>query len=151
MELKAKLESALREAMRSNDDVRRRTIRMILSAIRLMEVEKGGALDDQSILAILHKEVKSRRETIEEAQKGQREDLIRAAEEEIRVIQEFLPQPLTQEELMAMARAAIEESGASSPADMGKVMKILMPKVQGRVSGEVVSQTVRQLLQQRTG
>jgi uncharacterized protein YqeY len=151
MELKAKLESALHEAMRSSDDVRRRTIRMILSAIRLMEVEKGGALDDQAILAILHKEVKSRQETIEEAKKGQREDLIKAAEEEIRVIREFLPQPLRQEELVALAQAAIVESGASGPVDMGKVMKILMPRIQGRVSGDVVSQTVRQLLQQRAG
>ncbi len=146
-ELKTKLEMALREAMRSNDDVRKRTLRMILSAIRLAEVEKGNPLDDNSILALLHKEIKSRRETIEDAQKGQRPDLVAATQAEIKVIQEFLPQALSEEELIAMAKAAIEEVGAKTPADLGKVMKLLIPRLQGRASGEEASRVVRQLLQ----
>jgi uncharacterized protein YqeY len=148
-ELKTKLEMALREAMRSNDDVHKRTLRMILSAIRLAEVEKGNPLDDNAILALLHKEIKSRRETIEEAQKGQRLDLVTAAEAEINVIQEFLPQAPSEEELTAFAKAAIEEVGAKTLADMGKVMKLLIPRLQGRASGEEVSRIVRQLLQNR--
>ncbi|WP_322807923.1 GatB/YqeY domain-containing protein [Thermanaerothrix sp.] len=146
-ELKTKLEMALREAMRSNDDVRKRTLRMILSAIRLAEVEKGNPLDDNTILALLHKEIKSRRETIEDAQKGQRPDLVTAAEAEINVIQEFLPQALSEAELTKLATAAIEEAGAKSLADMGKVMKLLIPRLQGRASGEAASRVVRQLLQ----
>ncbi|MDT8897087.1 GatB/YqeY domain-containing protein [Thermanaerothrix sp. 4228-RoL] len=146
-ELKTKLELALRDAMRSNDDVRKRTLRMILSAIRLAEVEKGNPLDDNSILALLHKEIKSRRETIEDAQKGQRPDLVAAAQAEIKVIQEFLPQALSEEELIAMAKAAIEEVGAKTPADLGKVMKLLIPRLQGRASGDEASRVVRQLLQ----
>ncbi|KPL83122.1 hypothetical protein SE15_07575 [Thermanaerothrix daxensis] len=149
-ELKAKLEAALRDAMRSGDEVRKRTIRMILSAIRLAEVEKGSGLDDNATLALLHKEVKSRRETIEDAQKGQRSDLVQAAEAEIQVIQEFLPQALSEAELLAMAKSAIEEAGAKTPADMGKVMKILMPRLQGRASGETASRVVRELLQKET-
>ncbi|MCX8025126.1 MAG: GatB/YqeY domain-containing protein [Thermanaerothrix sp.] len=146
-ELKTKLEMALREAMRSNDDVRKRTLRMILSAIRLAEVEKGNPLDDSAILALLHKEIKSRRETIEDAQKGQRPDLVAAAEAEINVIQEFLPRAFSEEELIALANAAIEEVGAKTLADMGKVMKLLIPRLQGRASGEEASRVVRQLLQ----
>jgi uncharacterized protein YqeY len=146
-ELKTKLELALSDAMRSNDDVRKRTLRMILSAIRLAEVEKGNPLDDNSILALLHKEIKSRRETIEDAQKGQRPDLVAAAQAEIKVIQEFLPQALSEEELIAMAKAAIEEVGAKTPADLGKVMKLLIPRLQGRASGDEASRVVRQLLQ----
>ncbi|MGB9898801.1 GatB/YqeY domain-containing protein [Thermanaerothrix sp.] len=146
-ELKTKLELALRDAMRSNDDVRKRTLRMILSAIRLAEVEKGNPLDDNSILALLHKEIKSRRETIEDAQKGQRPDLVAATQAEIKVIQEFLPQALSEEELIAMAKAAIEEVGAKTPADLGKVMKLLIPRLQGRASGDEASRVVRQLLQ----
>ncbi|MGB9800779.1 MAG: GatB/YqeY domain-containing protein [Thermanaerothrix sp.] len=146
-ELKTKLELALRDAMRSNDDVRKRTLRMILSAIRLAEVEKGNPLDDNSILALLHKEIKSRRETIEDAQKGQRPDLVAATQAEIKVIQEFLPQALSEEELIAIAKAAIEEVGAKTPADLGKVMKLLIPRLQGRASGDEASRVVRQLLQ----
>ncbi|WP_299028818.1 GatB/YqeY domain-containing protein [uncultured Thermanaerothrix sp.] len=149
-ELKTKLETALRDAMRSQDEVRKRTIRMILSAIRLAEVEKGGLLDDHAILALLQKEVKSRRETIEDAQKAQRSDLVQAAEAEIQVIQEFLPQALSEAELLALAKSVIEEVGAKTPADMGKVMKILIPRLQGRASGEAASRVVRELLQQET-
>lgn len=149
-ELKTKLEAALRDAMRSQDEVRKRTIRMILSAIRLAEVEKGGSLDDHAILALLQKEVKSRRETIEDAQKGQRSDLVQAAEAEIQVIQEFLPQALSEAELFALAKSVIEEVGAKTPADMGKVMKILIPRLQGRASGEAASRAVRELLQRET-
>jgi len=146
--LRLKLESTLKDAMRANDDVHRRTIRMVLAAVKLSEVEKGSALDDNSILAIIQKEVKNRRESIQDAKKANREDLVSANEAEIRVLEGYLPQPLSLDELNTLAKAAIAEVGAKSPAEMGKVMKVLLPRVQGKVPGDQVSQVIRQLLQQ---
>jgi uncharacterized protein len=148
MTTKVDLENSLREAMRSGDAVRKRTLRMALSAIRLAEVEKGAALEEPAVLAILQKEIKSRRESISDAQQAGRPDIAAEAETEIDVLEEFLPQPLSTAELEAMARAAIEEVGATSPRDMGRVMKILMSRVQGRADGAQASQIVRQLLEQ---
>lgn len=147
METKQKLENALKDAMRANDDLHKRTIRMALSTIKLAEIEKGSALDDVAIASILQKEVKGRRESILDAQKANRSDLIRAAEDEISVLEKFLPQPLTDDELHAKIKDAIEQSGAKTPADMGKVMKILLPQLQGRAANDRVSQMVRQMLQ----
>lgn len=141
------IEQALKEAMRSNDEVARRTLRMILSAIKLAEVEKGAFLDETALVAVLQKELKSRRESIADAEKANRPDLAEAAKAEIAVIESFLPKQLTLEELEQIAREAILEANATPPADMGKVMKILMPKVQGRAAGDQVSQMVRKLLQ----
>ena len=146
--LRLKLESTLKDAMRANDDVHRRTIRMVLAAVKLSEVEKGSALDDNSILAIIQKEVKNRRESIQDAKKANREDLVSANEAEIRVLEGYLPQPLSLDELNTLAKAAIAEVGAKSPVKMGKVMKVLLPRVQGKVPGDQVSQVIRQLLQQ---
>lgn len=146
MSVKSELETALKEALRAGDDTRKRTIRMAISAIRLAEIENRADLEDPAIFTILQKEVKSRRETIEEAEIARREDLVSAARAEIAILEEYLPRPLTQEELEEMARAAIAEVGASSPEEMGQVMKVLMPRVQGRAEGKQVSQVVRHIL-----
>lgn len=147
METKQKLEAALKDAMRSNNEVPRRTIRMVLSAVKMSEIEKGSPLDDAGVSSILQKEVKSRREAIAEAQKANRSDLIADNTAEIEVLESFLPKQLTEAELFELAAAAVAEVNASSPSDMGKVMKVLMPKVQGRVAGDLVSQAVRKALQ----
>ena len=146
--LRSKLEATLKDAMRAKDDVRRRTIRMVLAAVKLSEIEKGAVLDDNSILAIIQKEVKNRRESIQDAQKANRADLVSANEAEIRVLEGYLPKPLSLDELNTLVKAAIAEVGAKSPAEMGKVMKVLLPRVQGKAPGDQVSQVVRQLLQQ---
>ena len=146
MELKTQLTEALRDAMRAGDELRKRTLRMTLAAIKNAEIDRQTTLDEPAILAILQKEVKSRHETIEGAQQAQRPDLIAEAEAEIAVLEAFLPQPLSEQELETLVRKAIAEAGASSPREMGNVMKILMPQVQGRADGKVVSQLVRQLL-----
>jgi uncharacterized protein YqeY len=132
--------------MRSGDAARKRTLRMALSAIRFAEVEKGAALDEPAVLAILQKEIKSRRESISDAQQAGRPDIVADAELEIGILEEYLPQPLSAGDLEAMARAAIEEVGATSPREMGQVMKILMPRIQGRADGAQASQIVRELL-----
>ena len=144
---KSQLESALKDAMRAGDDVRKRTLRMALSAIRLAEVEKGGALDESATLAILQKEIKSRHEVIADAQRAHRPDLEADANAEIKVLEEYLPQPFTPEELEALARQVIAEVGATGPREMGQVMKALVPRLQGRATGDQASQAVRKLLQ----
>ncbi len=147
MNTKQQLQAALKEAMRQRDNLRKRTLRLALAAIKLAEVEHGGELDESAVLGVLQKEIKARRETIEGAQRAGRDDLIAEAEAEIAVLQEFLPPPLTPEALEALAREVIAEVGATSPREMGKVMAALMPRLQGRATGKEASQVVRRLLQ----
>jgi uncharacterized protein YqeY len=147
MDLKTELASSLKDAMRTRDEVRKRTVRMALLAFRMAEIEKGKPLDENETYAIIQKEIKSRHESIAEARHANRPDLVSASEAEIKVLETFLPEQLTPQELETLARQAIKEAGASSPADMGKVMKILTPRLQGRATGAQASQLVRQLLQ----
>jgi hypothetical protein len=147
MDIKTQLANDLKDAMRSRDEVRKRTVRMALSAIKLSEIDKGSPLDESAQMAVIQKEVKSRNESIADAQRAGRPDLTAAAQAEIAVLEGYLPKPFTPEELEALVRQAITEAGASSPAEMGKVMKILTPRLQGRATGAQVSQLVRQLLQ----
>jgi uncharacterized protein YqeY len=147
MELKQQLENALRQAMRSNDDLSKQTIRMALAAIKFAEIEKGKPVDEAGISAILQKEIKSRRESIQDAEKAHRPDLIESAKAEISILEAFLPQQLSEAELQALVETAIAETQASGISDMGKVMKVLVPRLQGRAPGDRVSQIVRQMLQ----
>ena len=132
--------------MKSGDVQRKTTLRMALAAIKNAEIEARGELDDGKVLNILSKEVKARQETIEGAQKADRPDLIKKAEIEIAILNEFLPAQLSEEELRAVVKEAIDEAGASSMNDMGRVMGVLMPKIQGRADGKEANQIVRELL-----
>jgi uncharacterized protein YqeY len=147
MTIKAQLNESVKDAMKSGDEVRKRTVRMALAAIKQAEVDKRIELDDAAVMALLQKEVKNRREALEEAKKANRADLVEANEAEITILQDFLPQAMPAEELRGLVQAAIAETGAASPADMGKVMKSVMPKVAGRAPNDMVSATVRELLQ----
>lgn len=147
MSIKTQLNDSMKEAMKSGNEVRKRTVRMVLAAIKQAEVDKRVELDDTAVMNILQKEVKNRRESLEEAKKANRTDLVEANEAEIHILQAFLPKAMPAEELRALVQAAIAETGASSPSDMGKVMKALMPKVAGRAPNDMVSATVRELLQ----
>ena len=147
MDTKQKLENALKEAMRASDDTSKRTVRMALAAIRMAEIDKGSALDENSMLAILQKEIKGRNEAIREAQQANRVDLVSANEAEIKVLEQYLPKGLSPEELREIVQTVISEVGAKTPADMGKVMKALLPRLQGRAPGDQTSQMVKQLLQ----
>ena len=147
METKAKLEQALKTAMKAGDDVARRTVRMALAAIRQVEIDKRIELDESAVLAIIQKEIKTRRESVEEARKAERADIVAATEAEIKILETFLPPAMSADELKALVTAAIAEVGAVSPADMGKVMKILIPRLAGRAPGDQVSAAVRQALQ----
>ncbi len=147
MSVKSQLESALKDAMRAGDDLRKRTLRMALSAIRLAEIDKGAALDDAAALSLLQKEIKARQESIEDARRANRPDLEQASREEIAVLQDFLPKQLTPEELETLAKDVIAEVGATSIREMGQVMKVLLPRLEGRAPGDQASQVVRRLLQ----
>ncbi len=147
MDIKTKLNDSLKDAMRAGDDVRRGTLRMTLAAIKQAEIDRRVVLDEAAVLAILQKEIKTRRESLEEAEKAGRADLVSAAQAEIAVISAFLPQGLDPDELKALAREAIAETGATNMKEMGLVMKALMPKVAGRAPGDQVSAAVRDLLQ----
>lgn len=147
MDLKTQLSDAMKEAMKSGDKVRKSTITMVLAAIKQIEVDRRITLDDPAVVAILQKEIKNRKESLEEAQKAGREDLAKAAQDEIAILTVFLPAGLGADELRALVQEAIAETGASAPADMGKVMKVLLPKVAGRAPGDQVSAAVRELLQ----
>ena len=147
MDTKAKLENDLKDAMRSGDDTRKRTIRMVLAAIKQTEIDKQVTLDETGVIGILQKEVKTRRESLEEAQKAGRADLAASTEAEIEVLNGYLPQAMDPAELTALAESVIAEVGATTPADMGKVMKALLPRVAGRAANDQVSQVVRGLLQ----
>lgn len=146
MPTRGDLESALKDAMRSGNELRKNTIRMALAAVKFAEVEKGAALDANGVAAILQKEIKSRRESIADAQKAQRPDLVEGAQAEIVILEGFLPQAMPAEELEALARQAVAEAGATTIREMGQVMKLLMPRLQGRASGDAASQAVRKLL-----
>jgi len=146
MSIKAKIEKDINDAMRSGDVLRKNTLRMALSAIKLAEIEKGGSLDDAVVLTVLQKEIKSRRETILDAERAKRPDLVAGAEAEIALLETYLPTQLSQKELESMAQEAIDEVGATSTREIGLVMKVLMPRVQGLAEGSMVSQVVRQLL-----
>lgn len=146
MSTKEKLNEAVKEAMKSGDDLRKRTLRMVLAAVKQVEVDKRIELDDMAVSALIQKEVKNRREALEEAKKANRDDLVADNESEIKVLEEFLPQAMPAEELRALVQAAIDETGAAAPGDMGKVMKIVMPKVAGRAPNDMISSTVKELL-----
>ncbi len=146
MDTKTQLNESVKEAMKSGDEVRKRTLRMVLAAVKQVEVDKQAPLDDLAVVALIQKEIKNRREAIEEAKRADRPDLIAENEVEIKVLEVFLPKAMPAEELSALVQAAIAETGASAPSDMGKVMKIVMPKVAGRAPNDMISSAVKELL-----
>jgi len=136
----------MKDAMRAGDIVRKNTVRIALAAIKQAEVDRQTELDELTVIALLQKEIKNRKEAIEEAKKADRDDLVIENEAEIAVLETFLPEALSTEELREIVVAAIAETGASAPSDMGKVMKIAMAKVAGRAPGGEISTMVKELL-----
>ncbi len=133
--------------MRAKDARRRGTIRMLEAAIKNAEIEKRGAeLAEADVLAILQRQVKQRRESIEQYVNGNREDLAEIERIEIGIIEQYLPRQLGRDEVEARARAVIEQTGASGPGDRGKVMGMLMKELRGEADGSLVNAVVGELL-----
>lgn len=145
--VREQLRSDLRDAMRARDVPRRNTIRMLEAAIKNAEIDKRGQeLAEADILAILQRQVKQRRESIEQFRQGGREDLAEQEELEIGIIEHYLPAQLSRDEIEARARAVIEQVGASGPGDRGKVMGMLMRELRGEADGSIVNAVVGELL-----
>ncbi len=144
--MKAKLNQDLKEALKAKDEVKLRTVRMLLAAIKNFEVEKMGPATDEEIFQIMSKEIKKRQEAIEMYEKGGRQDLAQAEKQEIEVIQSYMPKQLSEEEIREIARKVISEMNLKSPKDVGTAMKAIMPQVKGRADGKLVNKIVSELL-----
>jgi uncharacterized protein YqeY len=140
------LNATLKEAMKSRDELRVSVIRMMKASLKNKEIEKMGDLTDDDILSVLSTMAKQRRESIEQFTNAGRTELAEKESRELEILQTYLPRQLSPEELDALIRNAISESGAKSAGDMGKVMKVLMPGVKGVADGKVVNQRVKELL-----
>jgi len=146
MEIKAKLIEEMKSAAKEKDKARLSIIRFALAAVQNKEKELLKDLSEQEAIQVISGLIKKGKESIEQFKTGQRADLVEKEEHEVAVLQAFLPQQLTTAELEAEVFKAVEEAGASAPQDMGKVMKILMPRIAGRADGKVVNELVRKRL-----
>jgi len=138
----------LKEAMRTGNHKRRDTIRFLRAGIHNAEVEQGKTLDDQGVIAVIAKQVKLRRESIAEFRKAGRQDLLDKEEAELAILQEYLPQQLTRDEIAAAASKVIAEVGAHGRGDIGKVMPRLTAELRGRADGRTIGEVVSELLAQ---
>ncbi|MGH2427645.1 MAG: GatB/YqeY domain-containing protein [Candidatus Limnocylindria bacterium] len=141
-----RIESAMRDSMRARDARRTQTLRMAMAAAHNRRIELGQGLTDEDVTDVLAKQVKQRRESIAVYRDAGRGDRADEEEAEAAILAEFLPEQLSPDEIGAMAREAIAATGASTPADMGRVMAQLAPRTKGRADGRAVSEVVRQLL-----
>jgi uncharacterized protein YqeY len=146
MTLKERLNEDLREALRSRDETRKGTIRMALAAVHNAEIAAGNQLDDAGVTAVLAREVKQRRESIEEFKKGNRQDLVDKEQAEIDVLMPYLPQQLSRDEIVEAARNVIAHVGATGPRDKGKVMPVIMAELRGKADGSEINAVVTELL-----
>ncbi len=148
MNLRQQLQQDLQEAIRARDERRKAALRMVLLSVQMAEAE-GRTLGDADIIALIRKEVKKREEALEMIRKAGRDDLAAADSAELEVLRAYLPKLMDDEAITAEAKQAIAEVGAASPADLGKVMRVLMPRLRGKADGKRVNQIVRQLLAQQ--
>ncbi|MGH2446809.1 MAG: GatB/YqeY domain-containing protein [Candidatus Limnocylindria bacterium] len=144
--LQQRIESAMRDSMRARDERRTQTLRMAIAAAQNLRIARGRDLTDEDLVDVLTKQVKQRRESIGMYRDAGREDRAAAEEAEAAILAEFLPEQLGEAEIEALVRAAIAETGASSPGDMGRVMGRVAPQTKGRADGKVVSDVVRRIL-----
>ena len=146
MDYETILKNDLYAAMRANDTLRKRVIRLLMSSIELAEVAKGSKLTDSEFIALVQKEIKTKNDTIVDAEKANRSEMVKEQLEEIKVLEAYLPKQLSEAELVQLAEEVIQETGATSPKDMGKVLKVLIPKLAGRATNQDASRVVKDCL-----
>ena len=146
MSIKDTINDKLKDAMRNHDDDGKRVYRMVIASVKFAETTEGRELPDSDVVQILQKELKIRKESLAEAQKAGREAAAAEAEKDIAAIEPLLPKQMSETELREAISRIIEETGAASAADMGKVMKIAMPKLKGLAANDLISRTVKELL-----
>lgn len=142
MSLKVKLMDDLKDSMRNKEKLRKNAITLVRSAIKQKEVDERIELDDEAILDIISKQVKQKKDSINEFKKGNREDLVSQTEKEIAVLMEYLPPQLSEAELELIVKQAIDDTNATSMKDMGKIMGKVMPQIKGRADGSLVNKIV---------
>ncbi|MCX7842409.1 MAG: GatB/YqeY domain-containing protein [Clostridia bacterium] len=146
MSLKERLLEDMKLAMRDKDLIRKNSIQMVRSAVLQVEKDSKTTLDDDGVIEIIAKEVKKRKDSLPEFEKSGRQELIDNLNSEIQVLMHYLPQQLSEDELITIVKDAIEKTGASSIRDMGKIMQAVMPQIKGRADGKAVNQIVNRLL-----
>ncbi len=149
MNLKEQIQNDLKDAMRAKDEQRLSIVRMLKSAIQYYEIQKGGAgytASDEDVVDVVGKEIKKRKESIELYEQGGRPELAEKEKKEIEVLQTYLPEQLSEDEIKKIVEEAINQTGASEMKDMGKVMSTLMPKIKGKADNSIVSTLVREKL-----
>lgn len=147
--LKDKIQEDLKAAMIAKDELKLSTIRMLKSALQYYEIQKGGAgyeASDEDVMDVIGKEIKKRKESIELYKQGNRPEAAEKEQKEVEILSEYLPEQMSEDEVRVLVKEAVEQTGASSPQDMGKVMGALMPKVKGKADGTMVSTLVREAL-----
>jgi hypothetical protein len=144
--LKERLNEDMKAAMRAREELRLSVIRLVRASVQNVEVEKRSELDDAGVVEVLEKEAKKRREAIEEYTKAKRTDLADKEQKELEILNAYLPQQMTMDELRAVVQACIAEVGATSRKDTGAVMKALMPQIRGRADGKAANQIVQEML-----
>lgn len=146
MSLKERLMSDLKASMKNKDKIRKDAITLVRAAIKQKEVDERRELTDEDIIEVISKQVKQKRDSIESFRQGGREDLALSTQNEIDILMEYLPRQLTEDEIDEIVKQAIEEIGANSMKDMGKVMSFIMPKVKGKADGGIINKIVKQYL-----
>ncbi len=146
MSLIEKLRRDLQDAMRARDERRKAALRMVLTAVQLADAEAEKPLTDDDVVRLIQKEVRRREDALAMIRQAGRDDLIADEERELDILRAYLPRMMTAEEIETLARQVIAEVGATSPRDMGKVMKTIMPQLKGKADGRAVSTVVRALL-----
>jgi uncharacterized protein YqeY len=140
--LKQRIEQDTRDALKKRDSERLSVLRMLKSEIKYKEIDKGFELSDDEVISVLSSSIKKRKDSIQQFEKGGRDDLASREKAELELIFKYLPEQLTEEELSQIISQAIEEVNATGISDLGKVMKVIMPKVKGRADGKIVNQMV---------
>ena len=146
MSLKDRVLQDMKEAMKARDQLRLSTLRLLVSEIKNREIDAKGELKDEDILALIQKAVKQRQDSIAQYEKGGRQDLAEKEKAEMEILKAYLPEELSKEAILKIIDQAIAATGASSPKEMGKVMREVMPKVKGRADGKLVNELVRKRL-----
>lgn len=144
---KQELQDQLKESMLARNEIRTSTLRMLLSGINYYEIQKGGAgyeATPEDVLAVVQKEVKQRHDSIEQYKAGNRQDLVDKEAAELEILKEFMPEQMGEDEIRALIKQAVAETGATSAQDMGKIMGNLMPKVKGKADGGLVNKIVQE-------
>jgi len=145
--LKSRIDQDIKEALKARNNLKLGVLRMLKSEIKYKEIDKGSELSDDEVISVLSSSVKKRKESIEQFEKGGRDDLVSREKAELEVVREYMPEQLTEDELTRIIHQAIQETSAAGPSDLGKVMKSIMPQVKGKADGKLINQLVTSQLE----